>query len=171
MNPIDSSLWVAFKKGDHDAFQEVYQRYYQLLYVIILSIVHHAQTAEDLLQEAFLKIYQKRHTIKKIESFQAWMMTIAKRMALNELKKPKPTFWDNEWNQVGTLDQTKSLFQTWHQHLSLIENQVVAYKIVFELGFQDIADLLDLSLAQTHEVYTRAMDKLRLMYQGNQHEK
>jgi DNA-directed RNA polymerase specialized sigma24 family protein len=54
MQTIEWHTFQALKRGNHEAFHEVYQQYRSLLYVIILSIVKHEATAEDLLQDTFL---------------------------------------------------------------------------------------------------------------------
>jgi RNA polymerase sigma-70 factor (ECF subfamily) len=164
MQTIEWHTFQALKRGNHEAFHEVYQQYRSLLYVIILSIVKHEPTAEDLLQDTFLKIYQKVSTLKDPNKFQAWASMIAKHTALNELKRKKEEVWQEQYDQTSSEEDGKSLFQTWHKHLSDQENLVIAYKIVYELGFEDISKLMDVSLSNVHHLYEQALDKLKVMY-------
>jgi RNA polymerase sigma-70 factor (ECF subfamily) len=164
MQTIEWHTFQALKRGNHEAFHEVYQQFRSLLYVIILSIVKHEPTAEDLLQDTFLKIYQKVSTLKDPEKFQAWASMIAKHTALNELKRKKEEVWQEQYDQTSSEEDGKSLFQTWHKHLSDQENLVIAYKIVYELGFEDISKLMDVSLSNVHHLYEQALDKLKVMY-------
>jgi RNA polymerase sigma factor (sigma-70 family) len=167
MQIIEWHTFQALKRGNHEAFHEVYQQYRSLLYVIILSIVKHEPTAEDLLQDTFLKIYQKVSTLKDPNKFQAWASMIAKHTALNELKRKKEEVWQDHYDQTSSGEDGKSLFQTWHKHLSDQENLVIAYKIVYELGFEDISKLMDVSLSNVHHLYEQALDKLKVMYRKN----
>jgi DNA-directed RNA polymerase specialized sigma24 family protein len=48
---------------------------------------------------------------------------------------------------------------------------VIAYKIVYELGFEDIQKLMDLSLSNTHHLYQQALAKLKIIYRGKTNEK
>ncbi len=164
MQTIEWHTFQALKRGNHEAFHEVYQQFRSLLYVIILSIVKHEPTAEDLLQDTFLKIYQKVSTLKDPDKFQAWASMIAKHTALNELKRRKEEVWQDQYDQTSNGEDGKSLFQTWHKHLSDQENLVIAYKIVYELGFEDISKLMDVSLSNVHHLYEQALDKLKVMY-------
>jgi RNA polymerase sigma-70 factor (ECF subfamily) len=164
MQTIEWHTFQALKRGNHEAFHEVYQQFRSLLYVIILSIVKHEPTAEDLLQDTFLKIYQKVSTLKDPDKFQAWASMIAKHTALNELKRKKEEVWQEQYDQTSSEEDGKSLFQTWHKHLSDQENLVIAYKIVYELGFEDISKLMDISLSNVHHLYEQALDKLKVMY-------
>jgi len=164
MQTIEWHTFQALKRGNHEAFHEVYQQFRSLLYVIILSMVKHEPTAEDLLQDTFLKIYQKVSTLKDPDKFQAWASMIAKHTALNELKRRKEEVWQDQYDQISSGEDGKSLFQTWHKHLSDQENLVIAYKIVYELGFEDISKLMDVSLSNVHHLYEQALDKLKVMY-------
>ena len=164
MQPIEWPTFQALKRGNHEAFHEIYQQYRSLLYVIILSIVKHEPTAEDLLQDTFIKIYQKVSTLKDPLKFQAWATMIAKHTALNELKRKKEEAWQEQYDQTSSGEDGKILFQTLHKHLSDQENLVIAYKIVYELGFEDIAKLMDVSLSNIHHLYQQALDKLKVMY-------
>jgi len=157
--------FLAFKRGDHGAFKEVYTQYRSLLFVVILGIVKHEATAEDLLQDSFLKIYQKAHTLRQADQFKAWAIMIAKRTALNHLKKRQEEAWEDHYDISAPSGETRSIFQTWHAHLSDEENLIIAYKIVYDLGFEDIAKIMDCSLSRVYKLYQQALGKLKAMYQ------
>lgn len=165
MNTLDINTFHAFQRGDHQAFQIVYEQYRSLLYVVIWSIVKHEATAEDLLQDTFLKIYQKGHLVREPSKFQAWMVMIAKRTALNELKRNKEESWQEVYNQTASREDGKGLFQTWHHNLTDEENLIIAYKIVYELSFEDITKLMNASLSHIYKVYQQALKKLKVVYQ------
>lgn len=171
MQSLDLKTFHAFQKGNHEAFHVIYERYRSLLYVVILSIVKHEPTAEDVLQDTFLKMYQKANTVKDYQKFQAWAVMIAKHLALNELKKKREEVWQETYDNVSSGEDGKSLFQTWHKHLTDQENLVIAYKIVYELGFEDIQKLMDLSLSNTHHLYQQALAKLKIIYRRKTNEK
>jgi RNA polymerase sigma-70 factor (ECF subfamily) len=164
MKILDPQTFSAFQRGDHQAFQTVYEQFRSLLYVVILSIVKHEATTEDLLQDTFLKIYQKGHLVRDPSKFQAWIVMIAKRTALNELKRNKEETWQDAYDNTPSREDGKSLFQTWHHNLTDEENLIVAYKIVYDLGFEDIAKLMDASLSHVYKVYQQALTKLKVMY-------
>jgi RNA polymerase sigma-70 factor (ECF subfamily) len=164
MKILDPQTFSAFQRGDHQAFQIVYEQFRSLLYVVILSIVKHEATTEDLLQDTFVKIYQKGHLVRDPSKFQAWVVMIAKRTALNELKRNKEETWQDAYDNTPSREDGKSLFQTWHHNLSDEENLIVAYKIVYDLGFEDIATLMDASLSHVYKVYQQALKQLKVIY-------
>jgi RNA polymerase sigma factor (sigma-70 family) len=162
---LKPDTFIALKRGDHGAFHEVYSQFKSLLYVVILGIVKNEATTEDLLQDTFLKIYQKAHTVRNIHQFKAWAVMVAKHTALNELKRRREEDWQDHFDQTIATPEPKSLFQTWHAHLTDQENLIIAYKIVYDIGFEDIAKLMDLSLSRVYNLYQQALNKLKEMYQ------
>ncbi len=165
MKILDKETFTAFQRGNHLAFQKVYEQFRSLLYVVILSIVKHEATTEDLLQDTFLKIYQKGHLVRDPSKFQAWVVMIAKHTALNELKRHKDESWQDTYDHTAMSEDGKSLFQTWHRNLSDEENLIIAYKIVYDLGFEDIAKLRNASLSHVYKIYQQALEKLKEVYQ------
>jgi RNA polymerase sigma-70 factor, ECF subfamily len=162
---LTPAVFLALKRGDHGAFHEVYAQYRSLLFVVILSVVRHEPTAEDLLQDTFLKIYQKAHTVRSLTQFKAWAVMVAKRTALNYLKKRGEDEWQDHYDQTVAGGEEKHLFQTWHANLSDEENLIIAYKIVYDLGFADIAKIMDVSMTAVYKRYQEALRKLKAVYQ------
>ena len=75
--------------SDLDAYEILIREHEQMLQSYLLAMVHDPLLAEDLAQQAFVQAYQKLSTLKKKESFAAWLRTIARNLAFNELKHRK----------------------------------------------------------------------------------
>ncbi|PCJ62057.1 MAG: hypothetical protein COA79_05055 [Planctomycetota bacterium] len=60
-----------------------------MLQAYILGIVKDPVLTEDICQDAFVKAYVKLDTLKSKETFGAWLRTIAKNIAFEELKRRK----------------------------------------------------------------------------------
>ena len=163
MERLNPTIIIAFKRGDHDAFHQVYHHYRSLLYVVILGIVRHEATAEDVLQESFLTMYQQANTLRQLDHFQAWAIRIAQRKAINAWKQSKIESWQEDHEQTPA-PEDKSLFQTWHAHLSDQENLIVAYKLVYDLTYADIQRLMNVSVPRIQQLYQQALEKLKRMY-------
>jgi RNA polymerase sigma factor (sigma-70 family) len=164
MERLEATIITAFKRGDHEAFDRVYSHYRSLLYVIILGIVRHQATAEDVLQETFLTMYQKAASLKHADRFQSWAMRIAKHHAINAWKQMHHEAWDDLEDHPRAAPEERSLFQTWHHHLTDQENLIVAYKLVYDLSYDDIHWLMNLSIARIQQIYQQALVKLKGMY-------
>lgn len=157
---------IDLQAGLETAFDAVYDHYRDLLYVIIYSILKHPQASQDALQETFIKVFKEARTLTNASKFHAWIITIARNEALDALKRVKETSLDEEtWNMVGSEDERSDFISLWHSCLSEIENLVIAYRIVYELTFQEIAKLTHSSIGHVHQVYRGALRTLRTVYE------
>ncbi len=77
------------RNGDTKAQFELYKLYYKAMYNTGLRILNNSQEAEDVMQEAFLKAFQKLDTYKEEVSFGAWLKKIVVNHSLDYLKKNK----------------------------------------------------------------------------------
>jgi RNA polymerase sigma factor (sigma-70 family) len=90
---IPTEEWVERgKKGDSQAFTELYHRYAKELYNSIFRIVQHTGEAEDLLQESFVIAFQQINQFEQRSSFGAWIKRIAINKAISSLRKKKIRF-------------------------------------------------------------------------------
>ena len=83
MKPIEAGIIKELKKGDHDSFRRVFDRYSKPLFRFSLQYLKSEEASEDLVQEVFLKIWNNRRELKTDTSFQSYLFTIA----LNAVRK------------------------------------------------------------------------------------
>ena len=74
-------------KNDRQAQQELYSLYAQPMYNVCYRIVNHQEEAEDVLQEAFIRMFKNIDTYRKDSSFGVWFKRIVVNGALNHIKK------------------------------------------------------------------------------------
>jgi len=74
------------KKGDKKTFAQLFDKYSQVFFNIILKKVHDTNTAEEILQDSFVTIYNKitNFDVKK-ESLFIWMFKIVQEISLSAL--------------------------------------------------------------------------------------
>lgn len=77
---------LAFARGDEEAFDEIVELYRDPIFRFFARRVRDAGRAEDLTQEVFLRVYRARAGYRPTASFRSWLLTIAQRLALNELR-------------------------------------------------------------------------------------
>ena len=73
----DYDLVEKLRKGDIDAFDQVFSRYASRLYGFALKYLKSKEEAEGLVQDVFLKIWENKKNIKKDSSFKSYLFTIA----------------------------------------------------------------------------------------------
>ena len=74
-------------KGDIGAFNEIYQKYFHPVYCNALKITREAPVAQDVLQEVFITLWEKRHTIDPEKSLGGWLFILSYHKSVNMLRK------------------------------------------------------------------------------------
>ncbi|MBH0231683.1 RNA polymerase sigma factor [Halobacillus yeomjeoni] len=70
-------------------FNDLYQNYYQRVYHVALKITKDSSAAEDVLQETFLKAYNKLNEVRDVQKAGAWLSRIASNKAIDYLRREK----------------------------------------------------------------------------------
>ncbi|MEO1418070.1 MAG: RNA polymerase sigma factor [Bacteroidota bacterium] len=110
------------KAGETAAFRELVDRYKDDALSVAISIVKDASLAEDILQEAFIKAFDKINTFQYQSSFYTWLYRIVVNRCYNELRKQKKL--TDIWEEKGTeREQTADWVQS--QELKAIVQQVL----------------------------------------------
>jgi RNA polymerase sigma-70 factor, ECF subfamily len=83
----DESLMQRIARDDTAAFDALFLRHRRTVFSFTLRMVGDRATAEDLAQECFLRVWRARQRYHPTAAFRTWLFTIARRLALDELKK------------------------------------------------------------------------------------
>src|SRR6266849_4301709 len=74
--------------GDSSALEKLYDRYGQPVYSLALRIVRDPETAEELAQEVFLRLWRYAGTFEPTRGrFSGWLLGITHNLALNEVRR------------------------------------------------------------------------------------
>jgi len=71
------------KKGDSKAFELLLARHQRSVYNIALRFLNDAAEAEDITQEAFIRVYKAAQTYTPDAKFSTWLYTIVKNLCFN----------------------------------------------------------------------------------------
>ena len=82
----DGELVAAHLEGHPGAFSELYDRYHNRLVHFIARKTGDRDRAEDLVQEAFIRVTRHLHRFDQGKKFSTWIYTIASNLAKNELR-------------------------------------------------------------------------------------
>ena len=85
----DEQLLEQLRLGSPSAFGQLYQRYKHRVYAYCYRLVRDAQSAEDAMQETFLKIHHNLHLLQKPEMFRPWLFSIARNEAYTHLRRTR----------------------------------------------------------------------------------
>jgi len=96
--PIEITwLLAAVAKGDAVAFERLYGATCATLYGVVLRILRRQDLAADVMEEAYLQIWLDAGEFDPTRSTPlAWMVAIARRLAIDAARKPQPVASDSE---------------------------------------------------------------------------
>ena len=75
------------KQGSEFAFTQIFNRYRSRIYSVALTYLKSSALAEEIVQDVFLKIWLKRTELEHILRFDAYLITMAKNLVFDRLKK------------------------------------------------------------------------------------
>jgi RNA polymerase sigma-70 factor (ECF subfamily) len=85
----DVQLMLAFREGDVAAFDALFRRWAAPLLRYLERMIRDAAVAEELVQEAFLRVHGARERYEPQAKFSTWLYQIATNLARNELRRPR----------------------------------------------------------------------------------
>ena len=89
MGNSDEQLLRSIQQGDNDAIELLYVRYASALQRHARTIVHNDDAAADLVQELFVRVWQRAEQWRAPGSVKAWLYKIVTNLALNHLRSQR----------------------------------------------------------------------------------
>lgn len=181
--PVDDvTLVERVKKGDSEAFQELVSRYENKVYRLAIKLTRNETLAEEVLQEVFLRIYEKLDTFRGESALSSWIYRIAanacfaklnleKRhqhadleetmpqaeQALHEQQEPSPDAPDRSLLSSEALDVISGAIERLPEDFRV----VLVLRDVEGLANEEVARILDLSVPAVKSRLHRARLLLR----------
>lgn len=156
--------------GNKQAYAHIIDRYKNPLYGIILRMTKNPHDAQDLVQEAFIKVYEQLDKYKAQGSFSSWFYKVAINHCMDQFRKKKfkqsevdeEKIQDHRHPEVIFLKQEKSRqLERLIATLPPDERMIILLRYGDELSYQEISEALDLSLANVRNKLHRAKKKMR----------
>ena len=143
--------------GDSQSFRKLYEAYYMQVFLFATRIMKSNSSAEDIVQQAFIKVWETRDRIDISKNFKSYLFTITRNLIIDALKKISrdkaliEKMFINmkafEENSLGLLLQKEitRLHQEAINHLP--RQRKIVYKLSREgeLNYEEIASLLGIS--------------------------
>jgi RNA polymerase sigma factor (sigma-70 family) len=155
-------------QGDRMSQKQIYQNYAGKMMVVALRYLKSTQSAEDVLQDAFIKVFTKLDTFKGDSKLETWISRIVINTALNAIKKPLWVEQLAEYSE-GFVQQDELVLSNfhWQDLISYIQALPAGCQAVFNLyaieGYthKEIAKMLGISESTSKSQYARAKSLLR----------
>src|SRR4051794_657927 len=87
LDPPDETLMLRYQQGDRSAFAVLVRRHQSPLFNFALRQVRMPQVAEDVVQEAFVRVVQNAADFKHEARFTTWVYTITRNLCIDQMRK------------------------------------------------------------------------------------
>jgi len=156
-------------KGDRTAQKNLYDIFSKKMYVVCLRYTKSQQEAEDVLQEAFIKVFKNLKSYRGESRFDYWIKRIVINTALNSQRKKLYMYPMVDINDVtSNIDQNKALSDfSMEELLKMIRELPTGCQTVFNLfaiegySHKEIADMLEVSEGTSKSQFARARKLLQ----------
>ncbi|WP_236978759.1 RNA polymerase sigma factor [Membranihabitans maritimus] len=107
---IEKELIIALRRGDKSAFKRIYHYFESSLYKFVYSYTKSKYVSEEIIQEVFIKLWEKRQTLDPSKSFDSFIYTMTRNLTFNYLrdasrrKSRSRELWNNMVSQRNVIE-------------------------------------------------------------------
>jgi len=183
---MDRLLVDRFKSGDEAAFNEMVSRYWDRIYGMVHQLLRNQQDAEEVTQDAFIRAHRGLVNFRGESAFSTWLYQIATNLARNRYwywwrrKRDKTVSFDQpvgddndtplsevfatEMETPGDITVTQELVDhiaVGMEKISAKHREVLILRNVKNMAYEEIAEVLGISVGTVKSRIARARESLR----------
>jgi len=185
LDSADEDLMVMYQQGEVRAFEILLGRHRKSVYNFILRFVGDKETAEDLLQETFMRVIKGADAYKRQAKFTTWLYTIARNLCVDQTRRRKhrrhaslDAPMDSSEDAGSLMDViasneiasdrksvNKELFATMQRAIAALseeQREVFLMREFLDLPFKQIAEVVGVPENTVKSRMRYALEKLRL---------
>ncbi len=163
----DKELLLRLKKGDKNAFEEIFRKYYSSLVFFAMNFLNDKDLSESIIQEVFVKLWEKRH-LQEIRYLKGFLVVSARNRCHNELKRrgvirnyeKQSDTKDEEWPQFREEEYLKKIYEA-IEELPPARKKILQMKLIDGLKYKEIAEKLSISPKTVDVQMGKALKYLR----------
>jgi RNA polymerase sigma-70 factor (ECF subfamily) len=166
----DIDLVREIKGGDRSAFSELVARHQKAIYRLALRFTRDHGTAEDIVQDSFVKAYQALGSFEERSSFKSWLFRIAINTSKNKLRSHGQDDLDIEDVTIAVearaeedfeYKETQGFITDMVQKLPERQRTALTLRVFEDLSFQEIAQIMDCPYDTAKANFRHAVLKLK----------
>ena len=163
-NSPEHELIRRAKRGDAEAFSQLYAEIYKDLYKFALYVTQHPQDAEDAVSETIISAFENIRSLKKENSFKSWIFTILNHRCKKVIRNSHREFSISDQEETADPEpdyaqqhDVRSAFNSLDEE----ERMIVAFSVFGGYQSDEIAEMLDRNAATVRSRKSRALEKMR----------
>lgn len=178
---FEKDLLARLKNADEKAFTQIFEMNVKKVYQFVLSYIKEKTEAEDITQNVFIKIWEKKLLINIDKSFEGFIFTIAYRLVIDYFRKNSAHLHsttimglaeESIASQVNSDDLLKrhcleSLYEKALKSLPARRKEIFLLSRHNGLSNKQIAEQLGLSIKTVENQMTAALSSLKHFFSGS----
>lgn len=171
------ALLRAVRAGDESALRTLYEWYSTNVYALAYAITRNREAAEEVTQDAFLRVWHRAEQYQLGTNFRAWLLQLTRNLAIDYLRRNRKRLEPNpvwELDSAATENDSPHEEAYWiehalHHHVSTEQRQAI--ELAFLQGFthEQIAQRLNTPLGTIKTRIRDGLRRLRDAWEGEQH--
>ena len=157
--------------GSQTALTELYNIYFERIYRFIYYRVSHKETAEDLTEDVFVKLFKKLRGLEQLGAFEGWLFQIARNQVIDYYRRKKQTVpleeventleYETNIVDIVNLKTEQVVFIKLLKELTPEQQQVIKLKFLEGIDNDIIAEMMNKTEGAIRVIQHRAIAKLR----------
>lgn len=175
----DLSLMNEVQLGNRDAFTQLVNRHSKYYFAIVYRFVNNREIAEDILQNAWLKLWEKAHKFDgKIASFKTWFTRSVINICIDDRRGKQYVRNIDDFeiadSKIGAPEmvekqQKYNLLQNAINKLSTNYRTALNLGVIEEMPYRDVAQVMRKSEAAVKVLIHRALAQLKDIMKGREY--
>lgn len=170
----DLQLVEEVRNGQRASFSELVKRHQKGLLRLSMRFVKDLDIAQDVVQESFIKTYEKLNSFEGRSSFKSWLYQITVNTARNKLREDRYDFSDIEDVQLGVdALAEKSLvhravgeiLNAEVEKLPFKQKTALVLRVYEDMSFSEIAEVMECPYDTAKANYRHALLKLKEVFE------
>ncbi|GAB3271752.1 RNA polymerase sigma-70 factor [Larkinella harenae] len=173
----DELLWKTFKEGHEEAFGELYNRYFKILYSYGSKFTPDKELVRDGIHDLFIELWENRHNLRETTSVKYYLLKAMRYTMIDQLKA-------RPWQVVDQSNQVSGGFDLVPPHeahliaeqldeeqkerilkalntLTQRQKEAIYLRFYSNLSYEEIASILSMNVDSSYNLISRAIGVLR----------
>ncbi len=164
------------RSGDREAFVALTRLYQQKVFVLAYSFFRNKEDAIDLVQDVFLRIFEKIDSFQEDRNFEAWLIQVAKNLCIDRYRKTRGRremesdarvdelpLADDRSPDAGRSSDLKAVLSQSVDRLADRQKTIFLMRHVNQMGNEEIARVLNISTGTVKSLHFKAIRRLRTL--------
>lgn len=170
----DLQLVDEVRKGQRSSFSELVKRHQKGLLRLSMRFVKDLDIAQDVVQESFIKTYEKLNSFEGRSSFKSWLYQITVNTARNKLREDRYDFSDIDDVQLGVAAEAETslvhravgdILNVEVEKLPFKQKTALVLRVYEDMSFSEIAEVMECPYDTAKANYRHALLKLKEVFE------